>query len=125
MKSEHRRLCATAKSRAHLVEQCRALATYLGCTFEAKPSMAPRSITFAFQYGPYRMFGDFDGDSRCNAFLGHWHIEGDKTATFPTSFANVNPCHRRKATTCADGFEDFLNCIRRGFTDLKQRETAQ
>lgn len=111
MKSEHARLCATAKSRAHLVEQCRTLALDLGCTFQTTPSiLAPRSMTLMFGYGPYLMSTRFDGDSRCGAFIGHWYIgQGKTNATFPASFANVNPCHRRKATTCADGFEDFLD----------------
>lgn len=119
MKTEYARLCATAKSRAALVARCRALATELDLDFESKPSaLMPRAVDWALRRDPYRVFGSFDGASRVGAFIGHWHIELGSDATFPACFANVNPYHRQKATTCVDRFDDLLDCVRRSFEAL-------
>lgn len=120
MKSEHRVLCATAKSRANLILQIEALAAELNLAFVARHTpLSLRSMSFSLQHGPYCVSGNFDGASRVGSFLGHWHIEGKGGETFPACFANVNPYHRTKATTCVDRFDDFIDCLRRSFVVLK------
>lgn len=119
MKTEYARLCGTVKGRAALVAKCEAFATEHGLAFESKPGiLAPRVLSWAFQYGPYRVFGSFDGASRVGSFLGHWHIVRGSDVTYPACFANVNPYHRQKATTCVDRFDDLLDCVRRSFEAL-------
>lgn len=125
-KSEYRRLCAPAKSRATLVEQCRQLAARLNLAFEAYPTpLGDRALTVAFSLPPYRVFATFDGASRVDYFLGHWHTETGSNAKYPQHFGitvrgSMNEYHHAKATTFASTFAEFLQAIEDGFLRLKQ-----
>jgi len=127
MKSEHARMCATAKSREAMAARCKAIVEANGWTFWRNDILCRgREICFTASRSGHHVNFDFDGASRVNAFLAHWHA--DSGFTFPKSFGvytggDVNTFHYGKATTCVETFDAFLSCLEAGFQKLAMMET--
>ena len=124
--NEHKRLCKNAASRNMMASKVRTIAEECGavCTMREGGTYSPRATKMNLAKGPWRCMLDFDGDSRVGAFLGHWYHEGDGAETLPPHFdltirGSENPYHRRRATTCAVGFDDFLTSIKAGLLALQ------
>lgn len=128
--NECRKACATKVGRAAMMTAVKAMAAEIGATIEAPDGIqSPRRVGLYICMGPYRCMMHFDGESRVDAFLGHWFIEERDAASFPDNFGaiiggSINQYHKRKATTCQDSFVEFLGCISDGLKCLKEAVLA-
>lgn len=126
-KSEHKTLCASAKSREQLARRIEAIATECGAIVTRWENYLPRdrAILLTVAKGDWRVMIDFDGKSKVGAFLGHWYADSkaDSGIELPKLFdfiirGSMNAYHRRKATSCQDSFEAFADSIKAGLLAL-------
>ena len=126
MKSEYAKLCATKASREKLAARAKEIVEANGWTFWRNDVLCrDRELCFTASRGGHHVNFDFDGASRVDAFLAHWHT--DSGFTFPKSFGvcvggDVNTYHYGKATTCVETFDAFLSCLEGGFQKLAMVE---
>lgn len=122
-KSQHKTLCGTKASRAKLAARITALVQECGATVAETDSFSGRGIALTVTKMPWSCNVDLEGGSNDGAFLGHWYHDGCGDEKLPDGFASairgsVNEYHRRKATTCEEDFDRFLESLERGLKAL-------
>jgi len=125
MRSEYKRLCASAASRETLARAIEAIARESGASVTRRPAYLSRAraVLLLVSKGAWRCMIDFEAQSSVGAFLGHWYHDGGGAETLPLHFGltirgSENPYHRRKATSCCDSFDAFCVSIRAGLMAL-------
>ena len=121
--SQYGAMCSTAAKRKAAANKVCDVLRDIGVPVTVQLS-EPRAICLLSTFGPYRCSMEFNGASDLGAFLAHWFTDtNDRDATYSFEFeskarSHVNAYHRRKATTCCDGFDQFLTNITTGFLTL-------
>lgn len=128
VQSEYAICCSTEKGRKRMVTRIEELASECGATVEMHEFNGPREIGLELCFGPYRCMMHFDGTSRVDAFMGHWHVTTESDARYPDMFwrvGSLNTYHFSKATTIEYTLPAFLLKLREGLTILKQQPAPE
>lgn len=124
VQSEYAICCSTDKGRKRMVARIEELAAECGATVEPHEFNGAREIGLELCFGPYRCMMHFDGASRGECFMGHWHTTIESDVRYPDTFwrvGSLNRYHFRKATTIEDTLPGFLQKLREGLAIVKRQ----